>query len=258
MSDKKKVFTFVAVLSIFILLAASLAFAADPAPATTGTTGTSSSAAADNAAAVAKGVTAGVLKATGDFLKPFFDNKELITRFFFIVLLFLIISPIIEVVFGAANKWVNRGIAAIITLLAILWLPSNFITAIRDQYGVMGAAILSVIPFIILLIFTVRTGSILVGRLLWLFYVVYYFALYIYRVAQLYTTSGTFSLFATQAIPYIGAIIVGILMLIFLSPIRKFIFKGEMEKIKEAGTEVVERGKLLHKLQKKELEAYGS
>ena len=103
-----------------------------------------------------------------------------------------------------------------------------------------------------MLIFTVRLGSPFTGKVLWIFWLFYYFAIYIYRIAT--TSSGWFS---AENIPYFGAIIAGLVMIFALKPIRNLLFKGEIEEIAEAGTQTVERAKLLHKLQKEEVDAYG-
>lgn len=184
-------------------------------------------------------------------LDPLMGDTELLTRVFFAVLLFMILYSIIRAVFKKGRAF-TVILTVIITALALVALPANFITAIRTQYGVMGAAILSIIPFVIMLIFTVRLGSKLAGRMLWIFYAIYYFALFGYGWVK------TGSWFNAEAIPYIASVVGGLIMIIFIGPIRDAIFKGELSDIRESGIRTIEEEALLGELKTKELrKVYG-
>jgi len=204
-------------------------------------------------AADAGAVTTGVLSGLASFFGPLFGQQEFLTKLFFSILLFMILYSVVDVMFKG-KKVTTVIISAIITILAVFFLPPTFITAIRDQYGVMGAAILSVIPFAIMLVFTARVGSLLVGRVLWIFWAIYYFILYLYRI---FTLGGGW--LSAEALPYLGALIAGIIIIFFLPAIRNAIFKGEMAAIEEEGGKITTRAKTLHALQRKELEeVYGA
>jgi hypothetical protein len=208
---------------------------------------------AETAAEATRGVISGIGGVASEILSPLFGEKEMLTRVFFAILLGMIIYTIIGTWFKNQRAWIKWTITGVITALALIALPSNFIEAIRAQYGAMGAAILSVIPFAILLVFSVRVQSALVGRVVWIFFVVYYFALYIYMIVT--EKTGWIS---AETIPFFFAIIAGILIFFLLGPIRRALFYGEMDAVKESGTKVAKRAKLLHELQSKELnEAYG-
>lgn len=191
----------------------------------------------------------------GDWIKnsilnPAYADKELLTRIFFAILLGMIIYQIVESIFK--NKWATWIATIIITIISIMWMPVNFVTAISAIYPAMGGAILSVIPFIILMVFTLKVGSPLIGRILWLFFMIYYFGLYIYQILN--TGVGWWS---AATIPYLGAMLAGFIIFVFLMDIRKWLYKGELDALKEAGWEVVEREKILNKYEKDRLEALG-
>jgi len=192
------------------------------------------------------------MNALASFFAPLFGNQEIFTKVLFAILIYMILYSVVDVFFKG-RKVTTVVISAIITILSVFFLPPSFITAIRDQYGIMGAAILSVIPFAIMLVFTVRVGSLLVGRVLWIFWAMYYLALYLYRIFTLKT-----GFFSAEVIPYLGALIVGIIIIFVLPAIRNAIFHGEMKAIEEEGNKVVTRAKLLHKIQKEELEGYSA
>jgi len=177
------------------------------------------------------------------------------TRFFFFVLLTLILWSITPLIFGQDRRALNFWIALIVSVLSISAIPPELLDTLITNYGAMGAALLTVIPFAIILVFSVRVQNALLARVVWLFYCIYYFGLYIYKIINVANsgtgTAGTYTLYGF-------AILGGILMFFLIGKIRGILFYGKMDAIKETGEQIVRRGKLLHKLQKKELESsYG-
>ena len=61
-------------------------------------------------------------------------------------------------------------------------------------------------------------------------------------------------LISANTIPYLFAIIMGLVIFFVIGSIRKALFKGEMSALKESGNRIAKRGKLLHQLQRKEVE----
>ncbi|MEK6908868.1 MAG: hypothetical protein AABX23_02345 [Nanoarchaeota archaeon] len=179
-----------------------------------------------------------------------FSTREIATKFLFSILLFMVLYTTVDVVFK--RKWYfTIGMTAIVTVLSVVLTPDDLLSAVLTNYGALGSAILTIIPLLIILIFTVRIQSALVGRVLWMFYALYYFGFLLYM-----TLSGSEPFFSASHIPYFGAIIGGIFMFFFIPAIREAIFKGELSQIKQEGRIVASRAKLLHKLQKEELKAY--
>jgi hypothetical protein len=199
----------------------------------------------------------GVLGATGDgfeagknavsffggFLNAifaqFFGETEMLSRFFFAILLGMIIYSVIGSIFSKSNQWVKTGISIAITSLALLGLPPNFLEAIRVQYGAMGATILTVIPFMIILVFSLKVKNLLFTRVTWLFYAGYYFAMYTYEIAN---AGGLLN--SPKAIPYMAAWVVGLFLFFGIGAIRNLLFKGEIEGIVESGMQTVEKRKV--------------
>lgn len=176
-----------------------------------------------------------------------------------ILLWIVLYSMIVQMkLFGgktATGRIVSTVVAAIVTILAFVAMPANFIESIVLQYGAAGAAILAVIPLLILLYFSLWvTESLFIARIVWVFYIVYYIALFTYKFATM--PSGTPWV---EYLPYIAAIVAGIIIFFFMRGLRGFIFKGELDALEEKGDFVAKRGKVLHKLQREELEgSYGS
>ncbi len=181
-----------------------------------------------------------------------FGEKEIATQTLFTILLFMILYPLVSLVFKH-NKFFTFVISGAVTALVLIALPSNFLSSIRDQYGAMGATILAIIPFIIMLIFTTRIESELVGRVLWIFYALYYFTIITYSAV-----TGEKVFLSSENIPNFIAIFGGIVLFFFMPLIRNAIFKGQLKELKEEGAKVAVKAKLLHTLQQEELAAYGT
>ena len=115
-----------------------------------------------------------------DFLRTLGANPASLSSILLGVLLWIVLYSIVKEIFGFSGgrsnfAWIGPGaVSLIIVILTFLYLPSNFVEAIALQYSAMGAAILTVIPFVIILYFTtVVTKSQLVARAVWIFYTVY-------------------------------------------------------------------------------------
>jgi len=116
------------------------------------------------------------------------------------------------------NNWVLNLATIAATGLAILGLPENFLESILPGYGAMGAAILMIIPFLVILWFTIKVNSVLMARGIWLLYTVYYFALYIQALFM-----GI-----EKVWPTFIAMILGSIMFFFILDVKKLISKEQL------------------------------
>ncbi len=220
---------------------------------------------AKNMAEGTKTVVTGIGGYFSELLAPFFGEKEMLTRVFLAILLGMVIYTVIGSMFKPESRLTKIIITFLITAISLLALPSGFLESIITQYGAMGAAILSIIPFMIMLVFSVRVESLLVARVVWIFYMIYYFALYIYKAVIVSGGQYWWGVFTlgfggapTEVIPYSFAFYAGLLIFFLIKPIRRAVFRGKMDSIKESGRKVATKAKLLHELQSKELrESYG-
>jgi len=118
-------------------------------------------------------------------LGPLFGDQEMLSRVFMAMLLGLIIFSIVTTMFKDSGRVTKWGITLAITSLALLGIPAEFLQVIRMQYGAMGATVLTLIPFIILLAFSLKSESVLIARVTWIFYAFYYLAMYLYKISSL-------------------------------------------------------------------------
>ena len=193
----------------------------------------------------------------GTFFDPLYGENMWATKVFLFLLLFLIGLVIIPYITGE-KKILNFFLSIVISLLMISVIPNEFIKSIAIQYGIAGATILSVIPFVMILILSILVRSHIIARVIWFFYVVYYFTFYIYMLWNLSYEKGNVILYTGEFLPYLAAIIAGILCFAFIGKLREIVFQGKLKALEETGLRIIERGGLLHNLQKEELEtSYG-
>ncbi|MFH1710862.1 MAG: hypothetical protein ABH840_00960 [Nanoarchaeota archaeon] len=171
------------------------------------------------------------------------------------VLLWIILYSIVKQIFGFEGgrlAWLAPGaVSLIIVIITFLYLPSNFIEAIALQYGAMGATILTIIPFVIMIYFTaVVSNKLIVARAIWIFYTVYYFTMFLYKVA-----SST-EVISADNIPYFGAMIVGTAMIFIVGYMREKVFTAELDSKEEAAMKAVKVRGTLRKVQNKEAAEY--
>jgi hypothetical protein len=173
-------------------------------------------------------------------------NPEELTRIFFFVLVLMIVYSVSEVF---SRRWyINWLFSGIVSILAVFFLPNDLIITLRDAYGALGAAMLTIIPFLIVLVFSVKHKSVGIARASWVIFSIYYFALLIYE----WINSG----WQAENVFYVAGILAGLAFIFLMKPIREAVWKGKLAGLEEEANKVVARGGLLHRIQKKEFEGY--
>lgn len=185
------------------------------------------------------------------FLQAIFGSEWAIgTRSLLFVLLFLVLWSVVPFLFGEDRTFINFSVSFIVAVLSMMSIPPELLDTLLANYGAMGATILTMIPFLIILVFSVRVRNALAARVIWLFYAGYYFSFYIWNMFNAKTEAG-FTM-------YLLAAIVGLFLFFGIGKIRDILFGANLDALKETGNQIAKRGGLLHKLQRKELEdSYG-
>ncbi len=191
-------------------------------------------------------------------LKTLKLNPTLLSTILLAILLWMIIYTIIKQmeIFKTDRKefFGNSfaiGISIVITWLSFIFLPENFIESIVLQYGAMGAAILAFIPFAIIFYFSMFTvKSLLLARILWLFYSFYYLAIFVYKIAT--TTAGQGY---TVSMPYFIAFIIGLAIFFGIKFFRDLIFKGKLESEEQEALKDVDFRKIGRTIEREETKA---
>jgi len=166
------------------------------------------------------------------------------------ILLWMIMYTITKKLFSLNSKWISIGASLIMTVLAFIYLPENFVEAIVLQYGVVGATILTIIPFAAILYFTTSvSSSIFFSRVIWIFYIIYYFSIFAYKIVK----SG--NILNIDNLPYGAAILAGVLIFFWLPTIRNWVSKGELDAKEEEGMRDIRLRKLGRKLEREDTKA---
>ena len=143
------------------------------------------------------------------------------------VLLGMIVYTIISSFFKSSHWAIKWGITGAVTLIALLGIPTEIYNSLEVQYGAMGSAILAVIPFIVILFFTLKVGSLLIGRLTWGFFTIYMIVMSLIRfISPKNIASGA-------SWPYLFGIAAGIVMFWWMPFWRKKLFHEELKSQKE-------------------------
>ena len=168
-----------------------------------------------------------------------FGDDEWLSKLFFAVLLGMVIYTVVSSFFSGSNVYVQWGISIAVTAIAFVGIPGGYLEALRFSYGAMGLTILALIPFLIMVLFTIKVESMIAARVIWIFYTFYYFALLIGRwleisaLNELAAKSATDSLEAVSTGPYWIAFFVGIVMFFTIPYLRGWYHKSKTEALVE-------------------------
>ncbi len=125
--------------------------------------------------------------------------------------------------FFEEGSFVHWTATIAISLLAIIAIPVNLLEVIRVQYGVMGATLITAIPFAIVAFFTIKVENLAIAYMTWVFFIMYYFFLFISKVVE------TKSILTVAALPYTLAIVAGFVMIFILAFFRKWLAGVNLE-----------------------------
>jgi len=147
------------------------------------------------------------------------ENIDEYKGWLYAILLGMIIYTVISTFFTGSSKFIKWGITIATTAIAMIGIPTELYNALEIQYGAMGSAILAVIPFVIILFFTMKVGSLLIARVTWLFFILY---------SLVMSWSRFFGAAEGQGWPYVISFVVGLLMIWFVGFFRKAWFREEL------------------------------
>jgi len=184
-------------------------------------------------------------------LDPFYGGPSIATQILLGILLFFLYYSIIPIIVGDDNRVLAFIIVLIVTIVSIVAIPDGFFSSIMAHYGIMGATLLSVLPFIVVLLFSVKVQNTLVARVVWLFYTLYYFGVYLYLIINHFIDNGEWVWVSTDTVntlPYVIAIIAGSIMFIVIVRVQDIIFKGQMQSLENKGGQNIDLASLGLKL----------
>ena len=156
-------------------------------------------------------------------------SMQVITQFLFTILIAMLVYSS-SGMFFEEGSFVHWTATAVISILAIISIPVNLLEVISIQYGVMGATLITAIPFAIIVFFTIKVRNLVIAYVTWVFFIIYYFYLFITKLfAGKDLLSPSFPFLTVDGIPYVLAIIAGIIMAVFLVRFRRWLYGATVE-----------------------------
>ncbi len=146
------------------------------------------------------------------------------------VLLFMILQSIFSKMelFGG-GKTISATIALVVTLLTFIYVPDHLFDALATNYAALGATILTVLPFIIAMHYTLMvTKDLTMARVIWGIFASYYVVIFIYNWGQ-----GSTGFLDPSYFLYLVAFIASLVLFIFVGPIRKWVWDANVKAAEE-------------------------
>jgi hypothetical protein len=176
------------------------------------------------------------------------DPKEAVTHIFMGLVLFLLIYSIFDAMqfFGDEKKIFDWLISIGVTMLVLMALPPDFFNYILPSYGAMGAAILTMLPFLAIFIFSIRVRSIFFAQMTWMFFAIYFIGFY--GLSAIGAYDGSKEIYNNvPAILYLIIGLAGLGMMWFIPLVRQLFGRGKRN---EAVKDIENAGKLNKALMK--------
>ena len=164
------------------------------------------------------------------------------------ILLGMIVYTIISSFFSDSSKYIKWGISIAITAIAMIGIPSELYNALEVQYGAMGSTILAMIPFVILLLFTLKVGSLGIARMTWVIFTLYSLAMFWAR----YLAAAPGSKW-----PYVLGFFVALVMIWSIGFWRETFFHGELASQTEKAAQRAEARAVNRKLEEDDAKSKG-
>lgn len=114
------------------------------------------------------------------------SNQTDVLRFFFFILVFLIISVVVSKIplFGN-HKGISILVALIVAILGVFFIPDDIVKMMINPYSAMGIAMISIIPFILMFLFTqYMLKNSFFKKIAWFFFAAMLLILSIYSAYQ--------------------------------------------------------------------------
>ncbi|MFH0808359.1 MAG: hypothetical protein V1888_01965 [archaeon] len=173
-------------------------------------------------------------------------DSGILSQLFFAILLGMIIYTIVSSFFSESGALIQWGITGAITFIAFFGIPAGYLEALRVSYGAMGLTLLTVIPFLIMVVFSVKVKDLMIARGTWGFYIVYYFFLIIQKWWGLADD--------VSGVPYWIAFLGGIFMFFTIPYFRYWNNEQALSALEEKAETAINRNIGVQKLAKKSRE----
>jgi hypothetical protein len=170
------------------------------------------------------------------FLDLVENNSYNVMRVFFGFLLFIILYGVVDTLdfFDSYSNKFNLLLSVSITVISMIAMPRPFLDFLVPAYESMASTLFSIIPFFLIIFFSIKIKKQFIGRMVWLFVTVLFILLFLAKgLPELLEGDWV------NGMIYLVMALAGLLMVIFLPAIRKWFFKGELKEMEESMKEGV-------------------
>jgi hypothetical protein len=189
---------------------------------------------------------------SNDLINSFsnFSTTPGFTKVLFFLLLFLIVDSIVSLIpLFSGKRFVAMIIALIISTLGIFYIPQDMISSMVNPYSAMGIAILSIIPFIVIFLFTQYSiQNRFLKQITWMFFA--FTLLYL-------SISSSFKVNTIGAWVYGAASCLALLMVFMSNKISQMLWEGKQEEKLTAAQRRMQQRLTLDVMKEQEAQARG-
>jgi len=190
-----------------------------------------------------------------------------VAKWLFLLLVAIVIFNVLEFIplLGGGKGSLRWLVAFIVSFLGTAYLTPSDIYTVLAGYGAMGLVVGAIIPFIILMYFSIKLskdgespGGILFSKFMWIVFIVFL----VWKVLDgmyLFTTPGIDPISLGEGWAYIGLIILGVIWVFFGGDkwVGKLFFRSSLETAKKSAERNIERRKAMRDLETSEAESRG-
>lgn len=203
-------------------------------------------------------------RTAGDTIYDAFDqakiNVDSLTAILLGFLLWMVIYSITKDmdIFSAIGERLGPALVSVaITILAFITIPEGSLAALALQFGITGTAILAIIPFLIMLYFTIRVSeTLLMAKTIWAVFFLYYLFIFGYKIFVVNPPGEGF--WTPESVFYVIIGGIALFMFFMIGTFRKWMNTAELQSEEEKGYQRLKKRALGRKLVEEETETMTS
>jgi len=204
-----------------------------------------------------------LVKPFGPDLQNFIANEPVFVKTLFFLLVLILVSSITALIpLFKERRFLSFVFGLVVSILAVYFIPKGIVSAMLNPYTALGVAMISVVPFVIMVVFTryFLTNTFL-KKVAWLFFAVMMVVFMIYT-----SITNTVGVIANKGAGFnglwmswiYGAVsVLAIVMLFFNKAIDKAIWHGKLETVLKGHEEKMGRRKALDVIEEQEAVSRG-
>ncbi len=172
---------------------------------------------------------AGFIQGIQDGVTSTLNETQFVRVLFFILVFLIIVSILSAIPLFEERKGIKILISIVITILSVMFIPTELIMPMLNPYSALGVALISIIPFALMFFFTqYMLINTFLKKIAWMFFAIYLLGITIYTSISTPIQEGL-SANTIYIWVYGVASVLALLMVFFNKWIDEHIWSGKME-----------------------------